>query len=109
MSGPPVGRLAGDAYDDRRVGTRKPLALWDRVKFLLLFAGAWFVLAWSYHAEFNEHVTVADALRHTLHSGAWLLVLFGLEVLRQIHFLISEHSAAYNYFWTHEVFGRLDG
>ena len=108
MNEPAIGRLPDDLDDDRRVGTRKPLALWDRVKFVLLFAGAWCVLAWSYYAVEGD-ITLGEALRHTLRSGAWLLVLLGLEVLRQIHFLISERSAGYNYFWTHQVFGRLNG
>ena len=30
-------------------------------------------------------------------------MLAGLEVLHQAHFLISEHSAAYNQFWIHKV------
>ena len=33
--------------------------------------------------------------------------MLGLEVLRQIHYLICEHSAGYNQFWdTHVVGGR---
>ena len=61
---PPGGRPKDE---DRQ--TRKPLGIWDRIKFL---------------------------------------VLLGLEVLRQIHFLISEHSAGYNRFWTWTVFGGAE-
>ena len=41
---PPGGRPRDG---DRR--TRKPLAFWDRIKFLLLLTVFWFVLLW-----FNE-------------------------------------------------------
>ena len=37
-----------------------------------------------------------------------MFVLLGLEVLRQIHFLISEHSRGYNRFWTWMVFGGIE-
>ena len=46
----------------------------------------------------------ADQLR----TGWWVFILLGLEVLRQVHFLISEHSAAYNRFWTETVFGGFE-
>src|SRR5690349_18088705 len=93
---------------DDELLTRKPLGWWDRVKFLLLFAITWFVLAWSTVAQFYPLISVTDAFRRTLRTGAWVLVLFGLELIRQIHFLISEHSARYHYFWTHRVFGWLN-
>src|SRR5262249_56282027 len=41
-------------------------------------------------------------------AGAWVFVLAGLEAIRQIHFLISEHWAAYHRFWTHTVFGGTE-
>ncbi len=38
---PPDGRPRDE---DRR--TRKPLAFWDRIKFLLLLTVFWFILLW---------------------------------------------------------------
>jgi cell division protease FtsH len=35
-------------------------------------------------------------------------VLAGLEVIRQIHFLVCEHWRAYYHFWTSTVFGGLE-
>ncbi|HEX3390895.1 MAG TPA: AAA family ATPase, partial [Streptosporangiaceae bacterium] len=99
---PPGGRLRDE---DRR--TRKPLALWDRIKFLLLLTVFWFVLLWSTKSG-NPLVTWSDAFRIEVRSGSWVLVLIGLELLRQIHFLISEHWAGYHYFWTHRVFGGTE-
>jgi cell division protease FtsH len=99
---PPGGRPRDE---DRR--TRKPLAFWDRVKFLLLLTVFWFILLWATKSG-NPLVTWSDAFRIEARSGAWVLVLIGLEVLRQIHFLISEHWAGYHYFWTHRVFGGTE-
>ena len=91
----------------REMATRKPLALWDRTKFLLLLAIIWFVLVWSSMAD-NPLLPFVDAVREQVRSAAWVLVLFGLEVLRQLHFLLSEHAAWYNHFWQDRVFGGAD-
>ena len=99
---PPDGRLRDE---DRR--TRKPLAFWDRVKFLLLLTAFWFILLWSTKSG-NPLISWSDAFRIEARAGAWVLVLIGLEVLRQIHFLISEHWAGYHYFWTYRVFGGTE-
>jgi len=37
-----------------------------------------------------------------------VFVLLGLELLRQVHFLISEHSARYHRFWTETFFGSFE-
>jgi len=99
---PPGGRPRDE---DRR--TRKPLPLWDRIKFLVLLTAVWFLLVLN-TASSNPLIPVADAFRIQLRSGFWVIVLAGLEVLRQIHFLISEHWAGYHQFWTHKVFGGAE-
>ena len=43
-----------------------------------------------------------------MHLGWWVFVLAGLELVHQVHFLISEHSARYNQFWIHKVWGRSE-
>ena len=92
------------AERDQERRTRKRLALWDRVKILLLLGAAWgiFLLV-----AINENPILAfnDAVNQTLRSQGWLLVLAGLELLRQIHYLISEHWSRYHRFWTEKVFG----
>ena len=90
-----------------RKGTRKPLALWDRVKFILLFVVLWYLMVLVSLDE-NPLLSYNDAVNQALRSQTWLLVLAGLEVIRQIHFFISEHSARYNRFWTEKVFGRVN-
>ncbi|HKA67563.1 MAG TPA: AAA family ATPase [Actinomycetes bacterium] len=85
---------------------RKPLPFWDRIKFLLLFAVLFAFLTMA--ALDNPLLSVEDALRKTRDEKWWLIALAGVEVLRQIHFLISEHWAGYNQFWTERVFGGTD-
>ena len=83
---PPGGGRPVDA--DRP--TRKPLGFWDRIKFLLLLTLLWFVLVWSVMAN-DPLVGFSDAMRIEVRSAWWVFVLLGLELLRQVHFLISEH------------------
>ena len=99
-------RPPGGPVDAHRL-TRKPLTLWDRIKFLLLLVLVWFVLVWSTMAN-DPLVGFADAMRIEVRTGWWVFVLIGLEVLRQVHFIISEHSAAYHRFWTETVFGGFE-
>ena len=99
---PPGGR----PRDDDRP-TRKPLPIWDRIKFLVLLVLIWFILAWSAMAS-NPLVGFTDAVRIEARAGVWVFVLIGLEALRQIHFLISEHWAGYHRFWTVKFFGGLE-
>src|SRR6476620_3418239 len=99
---PPGGRPRDE---DRR--TRKPLPRWDRIKFLVLLTAVWFLLVLNTTSS-NPLVPYSDAFRIQLRSGFWVIVLMGLEVIRQIHFLISEHWAGYHQFWTHRVFGGAE-
>ena len=87
--------------------TRKPLAPWDRLKFLALLVLIWFVLVWSAMAN-NPLIGFFDAARQQLTLAAWVEVLIGLEILRQLHFLVSEHWAAYHRLWSRGIFGRAD-
>jgi cell division protease FtsH len=84
--------------------TRKRLPLWDRIKWLVLLAVIWLLLVWSVMAD-NPLVGFVDAARIEVRVGWWVFVPAGLEVLHQIHFLISEHWAAYNQFWLNKVWG----
>ena len=56
----------------------------------------------------NPLVGFLDAVRIEVQLGWWVFVLAGLEVVHQAHFLISEHSARYNQFWIHKVWGRSE-
>jgi cell division protease FtsH len=97
---PPDGRAAPERE------TRKPINLWDRVKFLVLLGGTWLVLVWAAMAE-DPNLPFSDAVRTHVRSNAWIIVLMGLEGLRQVHYMISEHSAGYHRSWT-SLFARFE-
>jgi ATP-dependent Zn protease len=94
---------------ERERQTRKRLAPWDRIKFLVLFTVVWFILVWAAMAD-NPLLPFVDATRERLRStwGLVVLSLAGLELLRQVHYLISERWAAYHRFWIHHVFGGFE-
>jgi cell division protease FtsH len=93
---------------DSERATRKELSLWDRTKLLTLFVGGWLVLLWSNLAQFHPKITVPEAIDQTVRRDWWLLALAGLELVRQIHYLISERSPRYHRFWTKGVFGQWE-
>ena len=91
--------------------TRKRLPLWDRIKLLVMLGILWLVLVWTVVANGGPQKfdsLFADAWRTEVRNARWLIVLIGLEVLRQIHFLVSEHWAGYNQFWVRGVFGGTE-
>ena len=107
-AGPPEGlRPPGERARDEDLLTRKKLSFWDRVRFLLLLTLIWFILTWSAMAN-NPLIGFTDAVRIEVRAAAWVFVLMGLEALRQIHFLVSEHWAGYHRFWAHGVFGGFE-
>lgn len=93
--------------DSGEVLTRKPLPLWDRIKFLVLLAIIWLLLTWSVMAD-DPLVGFSDAAKIEVGLGWWVFVLAGVEVIRQVHYLISERRAAYNQFWVKSVWGRFE-
>ena len=83
------------------------MSLWDRIRLLLLFVIAWLIIVWASMAD-NPLLPFSDAALIQLRDSQWLLWLAGLEVVRQIHFFISEKSAAYHRFWSEKVFGGFN-
>ena len=90
--------------------TRKPQAFWDRVKFSVLFVALWFIIVW-YSMSTDPILGFSEAARQQLQvqsgTGRWLVLLLALEVLRQLSYLIAEHSHRY-YRLSTGVFGRGD-
>ncbi|MEY4101792.1 MAG: hypothetical protein RLZZ567_1036, partial [Actinomycetota bacterium] len=78
--------------------TRVHLSFFDRVKFLLLFSLTYLVLVWALLSE-NPLYNFADAAAEVANQRMWLFWLAGIEVLRQIHFLISEFISPYHRLW----------
>ncbi len=92
--------------DDERP-TRKPLALWDRVKFLLLLAGLFFFFVWAAMAD-NPLLPYYDAVNDTWNSKRWIFLLAGVELARQLHYFVSERWAWYHRLWSQTIFGGLN-
>jgi ATP-dependent Zn protease len=90
--------------DDRRRNTRKPLFFFDRIKVFVILSTIFVFSVVLKHADIPI-MSWGDAIRDQLRAKTWLVVLIGLEVLRQIHYLIAEHSARYNNFWRDHVWG----
>lgn len=88
--------------------TRRRTDTWDRIKFLILLVIIMLasILSSSDLGFLSFGEVVANYFQTT--AGRVLLTLFGLEVIRQIHYLISEKSAAYNSFWRDSVFGGFE-
>ncbi len=84
--------------------TRLPMSWWDRIKILLLLLA---LLAFFVAAEVADDpiLPISEAINITLRTKTWLLVIIGLEVLRQVHYFISERSPAYHQFFQKRVFG----
>ncbi|HEY7324879.1 MAG TPA: AAA family ATPase, partial [Streptosporangiaceae bacterium] len=75
--------------------TRKHLVLWDRVKFSVLIIGVWFIVVW-YQMSTDPVLGFKDAAKQQLQvgsgAGRWLIILLAIEVLRQLYYLVTEHS-----------------
>lgn len=81
---------------DRKV--RIHLSAYDRSKFLVLFLFVYLILVWASLAD-NPILSFTDGCVLISKSKWWLFVLVGIEVIRQIHFALSEILAPYHGFW----------
>ena len=91
--------------------TRAPMAMWDRVKFLLLLGILWLSgLAVVWAASVNPlGGPFSDAVRIAFNDYAWILILAAIELVRQLHYWLEEHSKGYFRFWEKKVFGSAQG
>jgi cell division protease FtsH len=92
------------AKEDREPRTRRKLFLYDRIK-VLLFIGIVLLLTTSYTQSQNPLMSWGDAFRDQVRAKWWLMIVACLEVVRQIHYLVSEHVVPYHQFWTKKFFG----
>ncbi|GIH24030.1 hypothetical protein Aph01nite_23400 [Acrocarpospora phusangensis] len=84
------------------------MAFWDRSKIIIFLGVAFLLLTMKTLGEYEGIMTFQDALYEQAAATPWILWLIGLDVLRQVHFLISERSAGYHRFWTKGVFGGFE-
>jgi cell division protease FtsH len=85
--------------------TRRRSELWDRTRILWLLAVLFAFFVWR-RTDDNPLMSVADAARETWDSQRLIEILFGLEVVRQLHYLLSERSWRWHRLWSEGVFGR---
>jgi ATP-dependent Zn protease len=78
--------------------TRVHLTLFDRLKFIVLFTITLLVLVWAEMAN-NPILGFTDAFKETSKARWWIYPLFGIEFIRQIHFLLAELLAPYHGIW----------
>ena len=87
--------------------TRRRLDPWDRSKYLIL-GSVLFGFFWWQKLNANPIKSVTDGFWETIEQQSWVWILLGLEVLRQLHFVVTEHWSGYYRFWKLKVFGRLE-
>jgi cell division protease FtsH len=90
--------------------TRRALVPWDRLKFVILLVVVWFLIVW-YQMANDPVLGFTDAARQQLQvgsgAGRWLLLLLGLEIVRQTYYFITERSR-HAYRASAGFFGRGD-
>ncbi|MEU7897784.1 AAA family ATPase [Nonomuraea sp. NPDC049152] len=101
-------RAPGSGPNDPDSLTRKKMAFWDRSKFLIGLGLAFLVLAWKEMADYEGIMPFADALRRIGENHPWIFYLLAAELVRQLHFFVSERSAGYHRFWSKGVFGGFE-
>ncbi|HWI03353.1 MAG TPA: AAA family ATPase [Acidimicrobiales bacterium] len=103
--GPTFGFKSRERLEDR--ATRKPMVLWDRIKIFALLVGLFFFFVLAATGD-NPILPFREAVDQQVQAKWWLLALAGLEIVRQIHYLISERSAGWHRFWTVKFFGGVE-
>ncbi|MCU1461912.1 MAG: ATPase central domain protein [Acidimicrobiales bacterium] len=87
--------------------TRKRIAFWDRIKILVAIGILWLVVFWQQLAD-DPILPVREAARDMLRNKWWITVVAALELVRQLHYAISERSPRWHGFWTRGVFGGFE-
>jgi cell division protease FtsH len=102
--GPAFAFKSRERLEDRT--TRKPMGLWDRIRMLVLLVGLFFFFVLAETGD-NPILPFREAFDHQMRTKWWLAAVAGIEVIRQVHYFISERSAGYHLFWSQQVFGGL--
>lgn len=86
---------------------RRKMMFFDRAKVLIILS---VILAFGVALKRSSVPIISwgDAIREELRSKWWVLLLMGIELARQAHYLVSEKSGGYNSFWKEKVFGGWD-
>lgn len=81
------------------------MQFWDRSKFLIALVAAYFILTWKMMADYEGIAPFPEAALVIARDYQWIFWLIGIELVRQLHFLVSEHWSAYHRLWSQKIFG----
>ncbi|MET8988136.1 AAA family ATPase [Nonomuraea wenchangensis] len=101
-------RAPGSGPSDPESVTRKKMQFWDRSKFLIALVLAYLVLTWKVMADYEGVTTFPEAAESIANAYPWIFWLLGVELVRQLHFFVSEHWSGYHRFWSQKVFGGFE-
>lgn len=88
--------------------TRRRKALFfDRIKIISLLTVVFGFIVAKRHADVPI-MSWGEVIREQLEAKSWMVVVAALEVVRQLHYLISERWAGYNTFWVNRVWGAWE-
>lgn len=102
----PVHRQDDD--DDMEPRVRAPLAFWDRIKFILIFVVVFIALV-AVQTTNNPIEPISAAARSVASNEWWLMLLLGIELLRQAGIGLAERNEAWNIYFSEVVSARFSG
>jgi cell division protease FtsH len=100
----------GIVYEPVKVTEAKPrrkLLAYDRIKVLLLLS-IWIGFGALLKHSSNPIIGWGDSIRETFRGKWWVFAIAGFEIVRQIHYFISEKNGKYHQFWVEKVWGGWD-
>jgi ATP-dependent Zn protease len=86
---------------------RQKMSGWDRSKFLIVILGIFLFLTVNVLSQ-NPLMSVVDGIAHEMGAAWWLVGLFVIEGLRQVHYLIAERSPEWNTFFSKVLFSGVN-
>jgi ATP-dependent Zn protease len=102
---PPVPEVhEPEPQGDREPKTRPKMMIGDRLKVMILLTVIVLLSAAYKHSKIPI-MSFGEAVRDQLRAKWWLVGLFIIEILRQVHYLVCEHVGGYNQFWEKHVWG----
>jgi len=86
---------------------RRKMFFFDRIKVFVVL-GIYVVITASYEQSQIPLMSWGEAFRDQARAKWWVWIVAGIELLRQIHILISERSAGWNTWWQRNVWGAWE-